>query len=300
GEIITYTLTVHNAGPSPASFVVVNDTPTNLTIQSLNVSGGGSCASFPCSMTNPPIMVLGNTRTITVTAKINAAGAFDNSATANGNDFDPNTSNNTDNTGNGGLAVAAADVSMVKTLTTSGPFTVGQSVTYTLVVANAGPSTATNIVVNDTPTNLTITNVSGSGCSTPFPCTISSLASGANTTITVTAAINAIGTFDNSATATATEFDPNIANNTDNTGNGGTAAAAGTGEVTTTKPGSPATAGVGQTYAYTLPVHNNGPQPATVVAVSDALPATFTLLTATPTQGSCSGSTTVTCNIGTM
>ena len=32
-----------------------------------------------------------------------------------------------------------------KTLTTSGPFTVGQSITYTLVVANAGPSTATNI-----------------------------------------------------------------------------------------------------------------------------------------------------------
>ncbi len=34
--------------------------------------------------------------------------------------------------------------------------------------------------------------------------------------------------------------------------------------------------------------------------MTDALPATFTLLTATPTQGSCSGTTTVTCSIGTM
>ena len=41
------------------------------------------------------------------------------------------------------------DVSMVKTLVTAGPFAVGQTVNYTLVIANAGPSTATNISVTD-------------------------------------------------------------------------------------------------------------------------------------------------------
>src|SRR5439155_968858 len=116
---------------------------------------------------------------------------------------------------------ASADVSLVKTLTTAGPFTVGQTVNYMLQVANAGPSTATSIQVTDTPTNLTITTVSGSGCSA-LPCTIATLASGASTTINVTATVNAAGAFDNSATATATELDPNTANNTDNTGNGGT------------------------------------------------------------------------------
>src|SRR5437588_10643326 len=54
-------------------------------------------------------------------------------------------------------------------------------------------------------------------------CTVPSLASGANTTITVTATISAAGAFDNSATATAAESDPNPSNNTDNTGNGGSA-----------------------------------------------------------------------------
>ena len=46
----------------------------------------------------------------------------------------------------------------------------GDTVTIQAVVANAGPSTATNIQVTDTPTNLTITNVSGA-C-TALPCTI--------------------------------------------------------------------------------------------------------------------------------
>jgi len=89
-------------------------------------------------------------------------------------------------------------------LTTTGPFTAGQSITYTIVVANAGPSAATNIQVTDTPTDLTITNVSGGGCAV-LPFTIASLASGANTTITVTATIVAAGAFDNSATATAAD-----------------------------------------------------------------------------------------------
>src|SRR5205807_8476560 len=106
----------------------------------------------------------------------------------------------------------------VKTLTTSGPFTAGQSISYTLVVANAGPSTATNIQVTDTPSNLTITNVSGGGCAA-LPCTIGSLASGANVTINVTATISAAGAFDNSATANAAQVDPNPSNNTDSTGN---------------------------------------------------------------------------------
>ena len=120
------------------------------------------------------------------------------------------------------VTAASADVSMTKSLVTAGPYTAGQSITYTLGVANAGPSTATSVQVTDTPTNLTITNVSGGGCA-GLPCTIASLASGASVTITVTARIDAAGAFDNSASVAAAEADPNPSNNTDNTGNGGTA-----------------------------------------------------------------------------
>jgi len=261
GQSISYTLVVANAGPSTATNVQVTDTPANLTIT--NVSGGG-CAALPCTIAS---LASGANVTINVTATINAAGAFDNTATVAATEFDPNTNNNTDSAGNGGTAATSADVSMVKTLITSGPFTAGQSISYTLVVANAGPSTATNVQVTDTPANLTITNVSGGGCAA-LPCTIASLASGANATINVTATITTVGAFDNSATASATEPDPNPGNNTDSTGNGGlTGASADVSVVKTRTTSGPFTAG--QNVSYTLVVANAGPSTATNVQVTD-------------------------------
>jgi uncharacterized repeat protein (TIGR01451 family) len=292
GQSITYTLLVANAGPSTATTIEVTDTPANLTIT--NVSGGG-CAALPCTMAS---LASGADTTITVTATIDAAGAFHNSATAMAVESDPNLSNNTDATGNNGITGASADVSVVKTLTTAGPYSAGQSITYTLLIANAGPSTATNLVVTDTPTNLTITNVSGGGCAT-LPCTIPSLAVGADVTITVTATIDATGAFDNEADVEATEPDPNMANNLDDTGNDGIVAPGGA-DVAVTKTASTATVTVGETFDYVLTVINNGPDTATNVVVSDPLPANFSLISASSTQGSCTGTTTITCNVGTM
>src|SRR5262249_39655521 len=99
------------------------------------------------------------------------------------------------------------------------------------------------------------------------------------------------------ANATAAEFDPNTANNTDNTGNGGSTTGV---DLAIAKTASAPVNGRGQTIDYTLVVVNNGPNTATGVTVTDPLPAGFSLITATSTQGSCSGTTTVTCNIGTM
>lgn len=82
----------------------------------------------------------------------------------------------------------SADISVTKTLITAGPYTTGQTLTYEVVVTNSASSAgaATNIVVTDLVTNLAISSVSSTNCSS-LPCTIPSLAVGASETITVQA-----------------------------------------------------------------------------------------------------------------
>jgi hypothetical protein len=64
--------------------------------------------------------------------------------------------------------------------------------------------------------------------------------------------------------------------------------------------GATPTVAVGANITYNITVTNNGPVTATGVTVTDALPAATTYVSATPSQGTCSGTTTVTCNLGTI
>lgn len=54
----------------------------------------------------------------------------------------------------------------------------------------------------------------------------------------------------------------------------------------------------GANITWTLTVTNEGTTPSTGVTVSDPLPPATTFVSATPTQGSCTGTTTITCTLG--
>jgi uncharacterized repeat protein (TIGR01451 family) len=69
-------------------------------------------------------------------------------------------------------------------------------------------------------------------------------------------------------------------------------------DLSITKTDAPDPVGVGQRLAYTITVSNAGPDAASGVTVTDAIPGV--LVSATPSQGSCSGTTTVSCSLGSI
>ncbi|MGY0505907.1 DUF5979 domain-containing protein, partial [Luteimonas sp. e5] len=210
GSNVVFTLAVTNNGPSDATGVSLTDQlPSGYAYVSHNASVGtydsGTGVWTIGGLTN------GASATLAITATVNASGEYTNTTTAaSGNETDPTTTGDdlTETT----TPTAVADVSVTKVLDTAGPYVVGQTVSYTITVSNAGPSPATNVEVTDTPTNLS--NLVFTGACTAMPCTIASIASGATETIAVTGTITADGAFSNSATATPSETDPDPGNNT--------------------------------------------------------------------------------------
>jgi uncharacterized repeat protein (TIGR01451 family) len=73
-----------------------------------------------------------------------------------------------------------------------------------------------------------------------------------------------------------------------------------TGDLSITKTDSPDPVEAGNNLTYSVTVNNNGPEAATGVQVTDPLPAGVDFVSATPDQGSCTGTTTVACNLGTI
>ena len=55
---------------------------------------------------------------------------------------------------------------------------------------------------------------------------------------------------------------------------------------------------VGQNVTYTFTVRDQGPTYSSNTTLTDVLPATMTYVSATPSQGTCTGTTTVVCNLG--
>jgi uncharacterized repeat protein (TIGR01451 family) len=71
-------------------------------------------------------------------------------------------------------------------------------------------------------------------------------------------------------------------------------------DLSLTKTGSPNPAAVGTNLSYRITVTNNGPAAATNINVTDTLPANVTFVSSSTTQGSCSGTGTINCSIGSL
>jgi uncharacterized repeat protein (TIGR01451 family) len=267
GGTVVFTLTVTSQGPGGATGVIVTDTlPAGLTY------GSNDCgAAFAGSKLTWTIGALANLASVTchltVTVDAGASQTIVNTATVDGNEFDLQVGDNADDAT---LTIIAADLQIQKTADDSVP-TPGGTVTFTLTATNQGFSAATGTTVTDTlPAGLTYgSNDCGATFASPtLTWTIGVLANLASATchLTVTVDTNASGTIVNSATVTANETDPDLADNV------ASATLTVPVDLKIIKTADNATPAPGGTVGFTLTAINQGPTGATGVVVTDTLP----------------------------
>jgi len=282
GSTVTFTLKVKNNGLSNATGVQVVD----------NIA---AASGFSFGTLTPPVGTTWNSGTNTwaignlnsgdsilwsFTATVNASGNYTNTATVSGSQLDNNPANNTSSASAG--AVPQADLEITKTANTATPL-VGGQITFTLTAKNNGPSTAASVNVFDNlPAGYSNPVSVPAGAFVGNTWAVGNLASGASTSITVTATVLATGPYNNTATiSSSVTSDPNSTNNS-STFNVTPIPVSDLSVVKTVSSASPA---VGSNVTFTITVTNNGPSPATIVQVIDTLRSGYTYVGFTAPAG---------------
>ncbi len=288
GSDTSYTITVHNDGPSAARAArIVDSFGTDLTRATWTCTTSPTVGITSCPATGTGAIDTainlepGASATFVLSGTINPAlrGTITNTATvsAPSDTTDPDASDDsaTDTTD----LTATADVSITKTdgVTESSP---GARMTYTVNVSNAGPSTATNVVVTDvlatilhnatwtcTVTSGSCPNASGTGSLSE---TIPALAPNAVATFRISARVDfeATGTLTNTASVTSTEPDADTTNNSATDVDTLVAKA----DLQITKTDNALTRIPGLATSYAITVTNAGPSNVTGASIADAMP----------------------------
>lgn len=189
GESITYTLAVHNAGPSDAAGVTIVDAlPDGVTLAWAGAGCAGAGGVVACTV---GALAAGShataTLTVTVDGGVEPGTSLENVAAVTAATPDANMADNTDTADTS--ITGLADLSLDK----QGPATVvaGDLITYTLFVANAGPSAAQSAVVADAlPGGVALVSASFVKGGAPAPCGgptchLGDVAAGETVTVTV-------------------------------------------------------------------------------------------------------------------
>ncbi len=199
GQPVTYVVTVQNFGPDPANNVVITDVfQGGATFGSVvGTSGGATLQSSSAGGVTFTVASLGfgASASMTYTVIAPASGVITNTATAASDAVDPTPNNNVFSTTTPVTPVATLQIGKAQSVVTpiTGTVRPGGTITYTLLVTNAGPSSATSITVTDSlPAGLTYVSAGGSGWSCSFSaptvtCTTPTLSVGAAPAIQIVA-----------------------------------------------------------------------------------------------------------------
>ncbi|MBE2900270.1 hypothetical protein DNK57_05545 [Methanothermobacter thermautotrophicus] len=281
GDSVTFTITVENLGPSNATGVTVSDALSPGLIYITHNASRGTYNSTSGVWSVGALSYLENA-TLTIVARVVSDGLITNAANATSENYDPALENN-----NATIyinSIPSADLRVLKTVNNSTPL-FGDSVTFTITVENLGPSNATGVTVSDalSPGLIYITHNASRGTynSTSGVWSVGALSYLENATLTIVARVNQTGTLFNLANVNGMQHDPQPDNNNAII----TLNSLPSTDLAITKVADKNRLYNGEYLNFTITVINNGPNTATSVKVFDIIPAGFSIISTTSTQG---------------
>jgi uncharacterized repeat protein (TIGR01451 family) len=328
GDQIGFTMTVWNSGAGDAKGVTLSDTlPTNAGLDwSIDSQGAGwnsTCAITAGVLSCGPVTVpagttqAASTFTVHIVSGTTAATGGDCSETGLvDNTGSVATTNDGSDESCAEICVAAPAIHIVKTADAA-QVNVGDPIGFTMTVSNDGIGDAHGVTLNDVlPSNPGLSwSIDSQGAGWNSTCAIAAGVLSCGPVTVPAGTTQAASTFTvhiTSATTGATGGDCPSTGVVDNTGsvttsNDGSDESSASicvqamVDLSVTKSGSPATQTLGDgNITWTMVVTNNGPSEATGVTVADPMPAGNTFVSATTTQGSCTGGAILNCTIGEM
>ena len=314
GNNVTYTVTVTNNGPGPATNVTLTDTYDGLTAFVSATTTQGTCADdagiVTCDLGN---LANGATATVTIivtTPDVMEPQEITNVASVSGTETDPVDTNDsaTELTTVIPAGPAMADLAITKIDTPDPVISGGPTLTYNITLTNNGPDAASGVSVTDTVlVELPIDAATSSAGSCVVngllvTCTIGDLAVDAMETVTITVSpepVQASTDFDNTAFVSGNDGDP-VAGNDSSTVT--TTVTPPESDMMVTVVATPSSPSIGETVTYDITITNGGPSHNLGVDMSITLPAMGMLQTSTISQGACTEpvSGVIDCAIGDM
>ncbi len=296
GQQVTYTATISNSGNGTAGSVAFQDLlPGKVTLVSASTSQG-SCSGNPAIVCSLGSLNAGASATVTIVATANTPGWMTDHGWVSSNPPGNWQHHRTvtvyvhDVSANVGLSVAGSP----------GAVDPGQQVTYTATVANSGNGPAGNLAFQDLlPGNVTLVSASstqGSCSGTPTVlCSLGSLNPGASITITIVVTPSQPGTITDRGWVS-----DNPPGNWQHERTVDTYVRNVSPALALRLAGSPGSVNAGGQVTYTATVTNTGSGTDANAGFQDLLPNNTTLVSVATSQGTCSGSPTIECNLGAL
>ena len=272
-DVVVWTLTIVNNGPSNATGVVVRDVlPEGLIY--LEDDAGGKYDNKTGTLTFD-FLEVGKTIVVNIKTKVNKTGNIVNKVNITAKEYDYNLTNNYDQAD---INVnPACDLAVEKTINAS-VVNLNDLVCWTVKVSNNGPDNATGVVVSDLlPESLIFVKSDGDYDEKSGKWNIGNLTNGGVVRLNIVCRVNATGLIENEASVKGNEHDYDKTNNYDSE----ILKVKSASDLAIVKLVSPSVVNYTDVVKWTLIVSNYGPDNATGVVISDVLPNGFVFLNST-------------------